>query len=213
MGAHGNSGRSRPRWYHRRGKRLIDASVASLALLLTGPLLLTVMLALRWRLGPGILLHQQRVGRSGIPFGMLKLRTMEASRRESEAATGSYDGPERRTTHKSTADPRHTRLGRLVRKFSIDELPQLWNVVRGDMSLVGPRPELDAVATDAFRSHPRHLVRPGLTGPYQVSELRAAGDLTPGLDLDAGYAANVTFFGDMAYLARTVSALVRGTGS
>ncbi|NNC78877.1 MAG: sugar transferase, partial [Acidimicrobiales bacterium] len=108
----------------------------------------------------------------------------------------------------------HTTVGRILRKLSLDELPQLWNVIRGEMSLVGPRPEIPSVAESrGYLDHVRHTVRPGITGPYQVSELRYAGDLRDGLDLDEEYANNVTFHGDCAYILRTFVALGRGSGS
>ncbi len=198
-------------WYGRWGKRLLDIAVSGFVLLLIFPVFALVFAALWLQLGPGLLLHQRRVGQHGQVFSMLKLRTMESSRRET--LDPEFDGPERRSTHKSRHDPRHTSAGRIARKFSLDEIPQLWNVLRGDMSLVGPRPELESVATADFKAHARHTVRPGLTGPYQVSELRRKGDLQPGLPLDAAYADAVTFRADVMLLLRTILVVARGTGS
>lgn len=204
-------------WYPAAGKRWLDLGASSMLLILASPVLALVAIGLRLQLGAGVILVQKRVGRDGQAFSMLKFRTMERSRREGTPIpvelTDDYGGPERRTHHKSHDDPRHTRLGRLVRKFSLDELPQVVNVVRGDMSLVGPRPELDDVASDAFRGHIRHTVRPGLTGPYQISELRRHGRLEAGLELDAAYATSVSLRNDLRLLAKTAGVLFRGTGS
>lgn len=199
--------------YRRFGKRALDLVIAIIALALAIPVLLLVLAGLRWQLGPGLLLRQRRIGRHGRPFEMFKLRTMEASRRTVDPVAVGYSGPDRRQFHKSELDPRHTAFGRLARKFSLDELPQLWNVIRGDMALVGPRPQLEARASEEFRAHCRHLVRPGLTGPFQVSEMRTRGNLDEGLGLDATYAATVSLRNDLRFLFQTIGALVRGTGS
>ena len=196
--------------YARRGKRLVDLVVGSTLVLLVLPVLLVTALTLRVTLGPGIMLRQPRVGQHGRVFGCLKFRTMNADRRANE--TSEWWGNDRRVTHKSDEDPRHTRLGRLLRKFSIDELPQLFNLIKGDMSLVGPRPELDLVACPEFRSHPRHLVRPGLTGPFQLSPLRSRGSLEDGLGYDELYLRRQSLSYDLGILLRTATAVARGTG-
>jgi lipopolysaccharide/colanic/teichoic acid biosynthesis glycosyltransferase len=198
-------------WYASTGKRAFDLLIVAPLVLLVTPVLALTWVALRLELGRGVILAQNRIGRDGAVFSMYKFRTMERSRRRSVA--GDRQGPDRRDGHKKATDPRHTTLGRTLRKFSIDELPQLLNVLRGDMSLVGPRPQLAEVASATFRAHPRHLVRPGLTGAFQVSTLRSGGDLDAGLDLDADYVANLTFRSDLAVLLATFAALVRGTGT
>lgn len=202
--------------YERLGKRVVDVVVAGGVAVAVAPVLLGTYLALRMTLGPGVVLHQDRIGRGGTTFSLLKFRTMEHCRRQDEGAHDDGDawrGHDRRRTHKSDEDPRHTRLGRVIRKFSLDELPQLINVLRGDMSLVGPRPQLVSAADPEFRSHSRHRARPGLTGPFQTSALRGSGDLTLGLDVDAAYVADIRFRHDLRYLLRTVGSLLRGTGS
>ncbi len=198
-------------WYASGGKRAIDLAIVLPLLVVATPILVAAALALRTRLGPGIVLRQQRIGRNAEPFTMFKLRTMEHSRRT--MPQDRWHGPDRRTGHKHARDPRHTTLGRMLRKFSVDELPQLVNVLRGDMSLVGPRPQVAAVASASFRAHSRHLVRPGLTGPFQVSPLRAEGDLDSGLTVDAAYVDALNFRSDLRFLVSTVRALVGGTGS
>ena len=198
-------------WYERHGKRIFDVVAASFLLLIVSPLLLLLMVVLRVSLGPGIFFTQERVGRGGETFRMLKFRTMEHDRR-SEDITISF--ADRRQTHKSTNDPRHTPVGRFLRRTSVDELPQLVNVLKGDMSLVGPRPELVSVAHRyGIYEHPRHRVRPGITGAWQISSLRSSGDLKGGLAIDAEYVANVTVMRDGAILLRTLGAVVRSTGS
>ena len=153
--------------YERYAKRLFDVVVASIALLLLMPVLVLVALAVLVRLDRPVLFRQQRVGRDGRFFWVYKFRTMSQDRRGGERH---WQGADRRQTHKSDGDPRHTELGRLLRKTSLDELPQLWNVLRGDMSIVGPRPELvEVVARYSPWQHHRHVVRPGLTGLWQVS--------------------------------------------
>jgi len=197
--------------YERVIKRLMDIAVAGSALILVSPTLLVTLIALRMKLGPGVILVQERVGLNGEPFEMLKLRTMHHDRRSGSVR---FDGEDRRVTHKSPNDPRHTPLGRFLRSASIDEIPQLFNVLRGEMSLVGPRPEIYHVALKSgILNHPRHLVRPGLTGLFQTSGLRSKADLSEGLHLDMAYVMNLSFRTDVAILFRTVGALVRRTGA
>lgn len=198
-------------WYATGGKRVVDLVIAIPLLILATPILVVAAVALRIQLGPGVLLRQERVGRHGELFAMYKFRTMEHTRRTNPPEN--WTSPDRRNGHKSASDPRHTGLGRLLRKFSVDELPQLLNVLRGDMSLVGPRPQLAAVASPSFRAHVRHQIRPGLTGPFQVSPLRSGGSLDAGLAIDADYVENLSLRSDLAFLFGTVHALVGGTGN
>ena len=201
-------------WYRRIVKPGMDRVGGTCLLVVMAPLMLLVALLIRLRLGRGVLFRQQRVGLGGDEFTIYKFRTMRPDRRgDLRRPTSSFDGAERRRTHKSEDDPRHTVLGRFLRKFSIDELPQLLNVVNGDMSLVGPRPELVEVAmTTGIVDHPRHLVRPGLTGPWQISPAR--GHLiAEGLDLDIEYLAQCSLITDFRILALTVPAVWRRTGS
>jgi lipopolysaccharide/colanic/teichoic acid biosynthesis glycosyltransferase len=162
--------------------------------------------AVRIKLGPGGSIYRQvRVGRNGTTFEILKFRSMLPDRRVTRRPC---IGPERRRTHKSDNDPRHTPFGRFLRSSSLDELPQLFNVIRGDMSLVGPRPELvEVAARERFLMHPRHLERPGMTGLFQVSELRAGNRIAAGLHLDLGYIANVRFRSDVAIVVKTLFVL------
>lgn len=203
--------------YERRVKRPLDIVGGLLIGLLALPVALLIALAIRVGLGKGILYSQRRVGMDGSPFVIWKFRTMRHDRRKREIGE-IEEAPvesDRRSEHKHDNDPRHTGLGRTLRRLSLDELPQLLNVLRGDMSLVGPRPELVGVAQErGYLDHIRHEVRPGMTGPYQVSDLRLNGDLRDGLELDADYVNNLTFMNDLRYLAQTVSVMLgRSSGS
>lgn len=199
--------------YNRWLKRPLDVVLAVLALIILAPVLAAVALSIPLKLGPGgIIYRQERIGRDGRTFMIYKFRSMLPDRRAADGPT--YIGPERRSRHKSADDPRHTPFGRFLRSTSLDELPQLLNIVRGDMSLVGPRPELVAVARkEGFLHHPRHLARPGLTGAFQVSPLRSANRISAGLHLDIDYVDSVRFADDMKILARTIVIPFRRRGS
>jgi lipopolysaccharide/colanic/teichoic acid biosynthesis glycosyltransferase len=125
----------------------------------------------------------------------------------------SFDGIDRRLFHKSCDDPRHTSVGMFLRRYSLDELPQLVNVLKGDMSLVGPRPELVSIASPDFLRHVRHSERPGMTGLFQLSPLRSIGAIPAGLDLDDDYVRSVSLRRDLGILGRTITTVVRGTGN
>ncbi len=198
------------RWYQHFIKRVVDLAGSAVLLGVLSPVLLGLWCTLRVTLGPGVVLRQDRIGRSGRIYSCLKFRTMAHCRR---GGGDVYSGPNRRQTHKSELDPRHTRLGRLLRRYSLDELLQLINVFRGEMSLVGPRPELASVASASFISHKRHTVRPGLTGPYQVSSKRGNGRLIDGIELDEGYVESVSLARDVRLLLATVVPIIRGSGS
>ena len=197
------------RWF----KRPCDVVLSLLAIIVLLPVLLLIAASIPLLLGPGgIIYRQERVGRHGKPFTIYKFRSMLRDRRK--AQDPSYRGPERRVNHKSADDPRHRPYGRFLRASSLDELPQLFNILRGEMSLVGPRPELTSVAMkEGFAHHPRHLTRPGLTGPFQVSPLRSMNRISAGLHLDVDYVVDVRFAGDMRILAKTALAPFLRRGS
>ena len=192
-------------------KRPLDVVLSAVGLLVLSPIMICLALLVRINLGKGgVIYRQQRVGQNGQSFDIYKFRSMLPDRRLGGKA---YIGPERRKTHKSADDPRHTAFGRFLRSSSLDELPQLMNVLRGDMSLIGPRPELVSVAArEGFLVHPRHLARPGITGRFQISELRAQNRISAGLHLDVSYVANIRLRSDAAILFRTIFVLV-GRGS
>jgi lipopolysaccharide/colanic/teichoic acid biosynthesis glycosyltransferase len=139
---------------------------------------------------------------------VLKFRTMRPDRRGQRTPVIE----DRRHTHKSERDPRHTAVGRRLRKWSLDELPQVWNVLRGDMSLVGPRPELvEVVEHYAPWQRQRHLVRPGITGLWQVSK-RGEGLMHLYTDVDLEYVATLSFRRDLGILLRTIPAALARSG-
>ena len=213
----------RPGLYERVVKVVLDRVVAMVALLLASPLLLVVSVLVLVTMGRPVLYRQARAGRDGRPFTMWKFRTMRADRRyrrerrrgERRDATRGADrrDRDRRVIHKTGADPRHTRVGRLLRRTSLDELPQLWNVLRGDMSLVGPRPELYEL-TERFVGwqRARHLVRPGITGLWQTTERGEGRLLHECVDLDLRYIEELSALTDLRILLRTPAALLRNRG-
>ncbi len=198
-------------------KRTVDVVATVILLVILAPVLASTALTVRLTMGSKVLFFQERVGRGGRTFRMVKFRSMRHDRRGNVAVEDEieddWDGQDRRLTHKTPADPRHTKVGRFIRKWSLDELPQLFNVLRGDMSLVGPRPELVQVAIRYdLIDHPRHLVRPGITGLWQVS--RSRGNLLhENVHIDVDYVRRVTFVGDFTILLRTFRSVVKVRGS
>ncbi|WP_323178169.1 MULTISPECIES: sugar transferase [unclassified Streptomyces] len=194
-------------------KELLDRSFAAALLLLLALPMLLIALIVRLDSSGAALFRQQRVGRYGDHFTMLKFRTMrpdsEALRAELEHLNQNSDGLLFKVKH----DPRITRVGSFLRRSSLDELPQLINVARGHMSLVGPRPplpeEVEEYTPDVKR---RLLVKPGLTGLWQVSG-RSDLPWDEAVRLDLGYVDNWSMGLDLSILARTGSAVVRGTGA
>jgi exopolysaccharide biosynthesis polyprenyl glycosylphosphotransferase len=193
-------------------KRAMDIGVSATLLTLLSPLLLLGAILILVDSGRPVFFRQRRVGRDGVPFTMLKFRTMvtDAEERLAELIDiQKLDEP----AFKIPDDPRVTRAGRLLRRSSLDELPQLINVLRGDMALVGPRPEEESVvALYDERQRKRLLVKPGLTGPMQVY---GRSDLTfeERLAMERDYLDNVSIASDLAILMRTPSAIVRGEGA
>ena len=173
---------------------MFDRVVAALLFVLTLPVVLLVARGgAGRRSGRRCCSVNAASGAAARPFSVLKFRTMRPGPARRRAAVIE----DRRTTHKSERDPRHTGLGRQLRKWSLDELPQLWNVVRGDMSLVGPRPELvEVVERYEPWQRQRHLVRPGITGLWQVST-RGEGLMHLYTDVDLEYVATMSFRRDL----------------
>lgn len=196
-----------PHW-----KRPLDLMLVIMGLLAIWPLLLGIAFAVRMS-GPGpVFFVQTRIGRGGVPFGMIKFRSMHAdaeARRAALLAHSDRDG----ICFKSRSDPRITPVGRVLRRLSLDELPQIFNVLRGEMSLVGPRPALP----EEVRAYPphaleRHAVLPGLTGLWQVSG-RAEVGFDDMVRMDVAYARDGRLSNDLSILARTVSAVLSGRGA
>lgn len=201
----------RPRGlYVRVIKPAFDRSVALIGLLFAAvPMVLTALIV-AVTMGRPVLFRQQRIGRDGQPFEVLKFRTMRPDRR-AQRLDVIHD---RRRTHKSARDPRHTDVGRFMRRYSLDEMPQLINVLRGEMSIVGPRPELGAVVeTYPEELHQRHYVKPGLTGLWQVSA-RGSGPMHENGQWDLLYVEELSWRTDMRILAKTPKAMLGdNTGS
>jgi exopolysaccharide biosynthesis polyprenyl glycosylphosphotransferase len=193
-------------------KRAMDVAVSSTLLALASPLLVASALLILLGSGRPVLFRQRRAGKDGVPFTMIKFRTMVrgADKRLAELVDlKSLEEP----AYKIADDPRVTRSGRFLRRTSLDELPQLFNVLKGDMSLVGPRPEEEAVvALYDERQRIRLAVKPGLTGPMQVY---GRGDLTfeERLAMERDYLDNLSIAGDLAILLRTPRAIIRGEGA
>jgi len=194
-------------------KRLMDVALSAVGLVALAPLLAGVAAAIRLTSPGPAVFRQTRVGVDGAEFTLYKFRSMVTGADALVTALVSDDDDARGPLFKMRDDPRVTRVGRVIRRFSIDELPQLVNVLRGDMSLVGPRPPLPReVAAYDRTAHRRLLTRPGLTGAWQVSG-RADLDWEEGLVIDLLYVENWTLSGDLAILGRTVGAVLRARGA
>lgn len=201
-----------PDYRRRGGKRLLDVVGASLGLSVLAPVLAVIALAVRLDDGGPVFFRQTRVGRGGAEFPILKFRTMcvDAEARM-VALQGANEGAG--PLFKMKDDPRVTRVGAFLRRTSLDELPQLWNVLAGSMSLVGPRPALPReVALYEDFADRRLLVTPGITGLWQVSG-RSDLDWAEGVRLDLHYVENWSFLHDLVILARTVPSVLRSRGA
>ena len=188
--------------YERFLKRPIDLVGGVILLVLFTPLMVLVGIGVAITMGRPVVFRQQRLTRGGEPFTMLKFRSMKPEEPWDETVLGP------RPHHAPEDDPRHTPFGRLIRRLSLDELPQLVNVVKGEMSLIGPRPELPSVAREhGLVDHPRHLVRPGMTGEWQVSDLRA-GYVHMSVHVDAVYVGDLTFRRDLGIALRTIGLFI-----
>lgn len=197
-------------------KRTLDVAVAGIALLLLLPLLALVAAAVWMGDGKSPIFRHMRLGRNGRSFGCLKFRTMVVDAEaalSAHLATNAAARAEWAATHKLADDPRVTALGRVLRKTSLDELPQLINVLRGDMSLVGPRPIVQAeVAHYGAAFTPCFSVPPGVTGLWQVSG-RSDTTYSERVALDLDYATRWSFKRDLVILVRTVPAVFAQRGS
>lgn len=196
----------------RVAKRLFDVIVASLLIALSSPLMALVALVIKANDGGPILFRQERVGIGGRFFKMLKFRSMVVDA-EALKAELEHQSQGNGILFKLKNDPRVTPAGRVLRKFSLDELPQLFNVVAGSMSLVGPRPPLPSeVENYEHEVRRRLLVKPGLTGLWQVSG-RSNLSWQDSVRLDLYYVENWSLAGDVVIILRTVRAVFRGTGA
>jgi len=186
-------------------KRSTDIAVAIVALILVSPILAVCAIAVRLEGGPGVLFRQERVGRHGRRFQLIKFRSMRP-----------LDETESQTTWSVANDSRVGPVGRFLRRTSLDELPQLWNVLRGDMTFVGPRPERPYFSDKFAAEHPlygnRNRVPAGLTGLAQVSGLRGDTPIADRARFDNYYIENWSLWLDAKVLLRTVGEVLRGGG-
>ena len=184
-------------------KRLFDIIAAILGLLLLAPVIAVVTFQIRCKLGSPILFRQVRPGRDGKPFEMIKFRTMVVDAEKAGASWASKN------------DPRVTRMGKFMRKTRIDEIPQLLNVLKGDMSFVGPRPDLQGFA-DELKGDDRIIliVKPGITGLAQVSgyrgEIKKKSDIKNRVRFDIFYIENWSFLLDIKIILMTVFNVFKG---
>ena len=192
-------------------KRVFDVLAAGLMLVFLAPVMLLAALVIRLESPGQVIYRQTRVGRNGDPFTIYKFRTMIPDRRKRALPLESEE--DRRKRHKSERDPRVTSVGRFLRRSSIDELPQLFNILKGDMSFIGPRPELPHIV-ERYQGwqHQRHLVTPGLSGWWQV-EGRSDLPMHENTELDIFYVVNQSFWLDAKIVLRTFKALLSRGGA
>lgn len=185
-----------------RVKRIFDLVVASTVLLITSPVMAAVAIWVRLDSAGPIVIHQRRVGAGGKIFSMHKFRSMYWRPEDLDAPA-----------EKRKGDPRVTAAGRVLRRCSLDELPQLWNVMKGEMSIVGPRPELPAIVeTYEPWQMKRFMVPPGMTGWWQVNG-RSDRSMHQNTEIDLFYVQNYSILLDVQILARTLGAVIRGRGA
>ncbi len=193
-------------------KRALDIAISFLALLLASPFMLIIAIAIRLGSDGPVFYKAARIGRKGRTFNCYKFRTMIPNAdnlRDELAHMNEREG----VLFKITNDPRITKIGRVLRKYSLDELPQFYNVMRGDMSLVGPRPPIASEVEQYDLAHLRRLdVLPGITGLWQV-EARQDPSFDSYISLDTAYVENWSFWLDLKILARTIGVVFSGTGS
>jgi lipopolysaccharide/colanic/teichoic acid biosynthesis glycosyltransferase len=193
-------------------KRTIDILGAAAGLIISLPVLVIAGIAIKIDSPGPVFFLQERCGENGKSFRMVKLRTMRAHAEEEIQQVldkNHLDGP----VFKIKDDPRVTRVGRLLRRFSIDEIPQFWNVLRGEMSLVGPRPEQTWMVAQYDDHHrQRLLVKPGISGPMQVNG-RGDLDMEARLALELDYIQHYSLWKDTVILLRTIPAVIFGKGA
>jgi exopolysaccharide biosynthesis polyprenyl glycosylphosphotransferase len=201
-------------WRQRTAKRVFDMVASAIALLVFAPVLVVIAIAVKLTSPGPVLFRQTRVGRGGRPFSIYKFRSMvrEAETMQKELENVSIYTDAR--LFKVKDDPRITSLGAFLRRTSLDELPQLWNVFRGEMSIVGPRPPVPSeVALYADHHYTRFDVRPGITGPWQVGGRNNITDFEEVIRLEKSYIRHWTLWKDLAILLRTIPAVLRMDGA
>jgi exopolysaccharide biosynthesis polyprenyl glycosylphosphotransferase len=198
--------------YQRLVKRVFDISVSAISLILTLPIMVIIAIAISSGNPGPVLLRQKRVGENGRLFEMLKFRTMIADAEQIQRNFEFFD-PQGYLIHKHPGDPRVTKLGRILRRLSLDELPQLFNVLRGDMSLVGPRPELPYLVEKYEPwQRKRFAVPQGMTGWWQVNG-RSDKPMHLNTEEDLYYVQNYSILLDAQIMLRTIWVVLRGKGA
>ena len=198
--------------YRNVAKRVFDVLFVLLAIPIVLPILVVLAVVIMCR-GGNPIYRQERIGRGGKHFTMWKLRTMVVdadSLLKEHLDTNDLARREWQKTQKLRNDPRITRFGTFLRKSSLDELPQLWNVLRGDMSLVGPRPMLPEQRS-IYPGKDYYALRPGITGPWQISE-RNDSSFADRAKFDASYNKTLSPRSDFVLLVGTIGVVLRGTG-
>ena len=195
-------------------KRVFDIVFAAIALIATAPIIGLAIVAIRLESRGPALFRQQRMGLNGEPFELLKLRGMYIDARERHPELYSYSETDIESTDRfyfhTHGDPRVTKVGRVLRRFSIDELPNFWNVLRGEMSIVGPRPEIPELAHAYGPALPVLLsVRPGITSPAKALG-RDALSLSETIEMDLEYIRTHSLLLDLKTIGRTVAGIVTG---
>lgn len=193
-------------------RRALDVAISAGAMVALAPVFALTALAVRFESTGPVFFTQTRVGKDGVPFQMIKFRSMVQNAEDLRSAVLSQSDRDG-ICFKSKTDPRITRVGRFIRRTSIDELPQVWNVLRGQMSIVGPRPALPSeVAAYPARAYGRLAVKPGITGMWQVSG-RADIGFDQMIDMDLNYARSRTVLLDLLIIALTFRAVASGRGA
>jgi exopolysaccharide biosynthesis polyprenyl glycosylphosphotransferase len=193
-------------------KRLFDLSFSTIVILLISPLLLAISLLIYFTDGRPIIYSQSRIGKNGKPFKFLKFRSMV---RDAEKLLPTVENMHSKdhVLFKNSDDPRVTRLGRILRRYSLDELPQFFNVLNNSMSVVGPRPALPKEVNIYNSTYERRLIaKPGITGPWQISG-RSDLDLQTSISLDLNYLVNWSFTRDLWIVFSTFGAIFKGKGA
>jgi lipopolysaccharide/colanic/teichoic acid biosynthesis glycosyltransferase len=193
-------------------RRALDVTIATSAMILLSPVFAIAAAAIKLESNGPVFFRQTRIGKNGVPFEMIKFRSMVQNAEDLRHDLLSKSDREG-ICFKSKSDPRITRVGRFIRRASIDELPQVWNVLRGAMSIVGPRPALPSeVASYPARAYGRLAVKPGITGIWQVSG-RADIGFDKMIDMDLAYAKSRTVLLDLLIIAFTFRAVATGRGA
>lgn len=179
-------------------KPLADFVIAVLLLLVTLPVMLLSAILIKLDSKGPVIFKQERYGKNGVKFNIYKFRTMRT------------DAPKYGLSPTTSHDPRITRLGRILRKTSLDELPQLLNIIKGDMSFIGPRPEMKRIVEECYTEleRRRFLVKPGITGLWQVSEARKE-PIHHNLQYDFHYISNVSMKMDIAIVFKTIGVMIK----